>query len=194
MTAELPVTLVRNVSRRLASAAAVQTSPFTGTQQVQDWGGRWWEYEIEFAVIQGPTARRLSAFLDALAGPAATFTFRDPSILNPSGLGAPAVQGAGQVGSTLLTDGWTGSGLRAGDFFSLGAGAALRLYRMTADAVPVAGVATLQFAPPLRSSPADNAPLNVINPGVLLRATGPVPTAIGKVDRHQISLSAREAI
>jgi hypothetical protein len=194
MTAELPLTMVKAVSRRLVSAAAVQTSPFTGTQQVQDWGGRWWAYDIEFSVLQGLNARRLSAFLDALAGPVGTFTFRDPSILNPSGLGTPLVKGGGQTGSSLLTDGWTGGGLKAGDFFSLGSGAILRLYRLTADAPPSGGNATLQFVPPLRSSPADNAALNVVNPGVLLRATGPIPTAIGRVDRHQFSLSAREAI
>lgn len=194
MTAELPLTYVKSISRRLAAASAVQTSPFTGTQQVQDWGGRWWEYDIEFSVLQGLNARKLSAFLDALYGSVNTFTFRDPSIQNPTGLGTPLVNGAGQTGSSLVTDGWTGSGLRAGDFFSLGTLTSLRLYRLTADAPPTAGAATLQIIPPLRSSPADNAALNVVNPGVLLRATSPIPTGIGRVDKHQFSLSAREAI
>jgi hypothetical protein len=194
MTAELPLTLVRRISRQLATARAFSTSVFTGTQQVQDWGGRWWVYDIEFATTQGASARRLSAFLDALAGGIGTFTLRDPSVQNPAGLGSPQVNGAGQTGMSLVTDGWTGTGLRAGDFFSLGTGSTLRLYRMTVDAVPSGGAATLQFTPALRASPADNAPLNVVNPGVLLRPQGVVPTEIGRVDKHAFSLQAREAI
>lgn len=194
MTAELPVTLIRNLTRRLESASGADTSPFTGTQKVQFWGGEWWSYDLEFATTQGLSARRLSAFFDALGGLRGTFTLRDPSIVNPAGLGTPLVNGAGQTGNALVTDGWTGTGLQAGDFFSLGTGTSLRLYRMTADAVPVSGVCTLAFVPALRSSPADNAALNVVNPGVLLRATGPIPTQIGRVDKHAFTLTAREAL
>ncbi len=194
MTAELPLTLVRNARRSLAVAATATTSPFSGSQQIQDWRGRWWVYEIEFSTTQGANARRLSAFFDALQGPVGTFTFRDPSIQNPSGLGSPVVNGAGQTGTTLVTSGWSGTGLRVGDFFSLGTLSALRLYRVTADAVPSGGAATLQFVPVLRASPANGAALNVTNPGVLLRLAGPVPTDIGRVDKHAFSLNAREAI
>ncbi len=194
MTAELPTTLIRRVLRRLETAVGASESPFTGRQQVQAWGGEWWAYEIEFATTQGLTARRLSAFFDSLGGMRGTFTFRDPSIQNPTGLGTPLVDGAGQAGNTLVTDGWTGTGLRAGDFFSLGTGAALRLYRMTADAVPVSGACTLAFVPALRSSPADDAALNVVDPGVLLRPAGVIPTEIGRVDKHAFSFSAREAL
>jgi hypothetical protein len=194
MTAELPFTLVSGMTRRLEAASAVDASPFTGTQKVQFWGGEWWAYDLEFTTRQGPEARQLSAFFDALGGARGTFTFRDPTIRNPTGLGTPLVNGAGQTGNTLITNGWTGSGLLAGDFFSLGTSTALRLYRMTADAVPSAGAATLAFVPALRSSPADNAALNVVNPGVLLRPAGVIPTQIGRVDKHSFSLSAREAL
>jgi hypothetical protein len=197
MTAELPITRVTNVTRALQAAAASGpgvTSAFTGTQQPQDWGGRWWSYEIEFAVLQDADGRRLSAFFAALGGVAGTFTFRDPYIRNPVGLGAPSVNGAGQAGTTLVTDGWGARGMSAGDFFSLGSGTALRLHQLTADAVPVAGAATLQFVPALRASPADNAALNVVNPGVLLRASGPIPAQIGLADLYRFSLQAREAI
>jgi hypothetical protein len=194
MTAELPLTLLSGIRRQLGSATAFANSPFTGSQQVQDWGGRWWQYELEFSVTQGDRARRLSAFFDALAGGARTFTLRDPSIRNPSGLGAPVVNGAGQSGSSLATGGYGAVGLRAGDFFSLGAGTSERLYRVTADAVPVAGSVTLQIIPPLRSSPPNLAVLNVTNPGVVLRPQGPIPTDIGRVDKHRFTLVAREAI
>lgn len=194
MTAELPISRVTAVTRTLRSAAAVATSPFTGTQQVQDWGGSWWDYEIEFAAMQDADGRRLSAFLAALRGPVGTFTFRDPFIRNPLVTAAPLVNGTGQSGTSLITDGWGGAGLMTGDFFSLGTGAALRLYQLTADAVPSGGACTLQFVPALRASPADNAAIEVVRPGVLLRANGPVPAQIGLADVYRFSLTAREAI
>jgi hypothetical protein len=194
MTAELPISRVTNVTRTLQSAAVAVSSPFTGTQQAQDWGGRWWSYEIEFSVLQDADGRRLSAFFAALGGAVGAFTFRDPFIRNPANLGGPLVNGAGQTGTTLATDGWGSRGMSAGDFFSIGSGASLRLHQLTADAVPVAGAVTLQFVPALRASPADNAALNVVNPGVLLRASGPIPASIGLADVYRFSLQAREAL
>lgn len=193
----LPTTLIRRVRRRLASATAFPTSPFTGGQQVQDWGGRWWEYEMEFAVSQGRDARALSVTLDALAGGANTFLFRDPTIAGAQVYQGPIlVNGAGQTGQTLVTDGWTGTGLLAGDFFDLAysGGETIRLHRLTADATPVSGSCTLQFIPPLRSSPPDNNAIGTFSPRVVLRPQGVIPTDIGRVDKHQFTLSAREAI
>jgi hypothetical protein len=194
MSAELPVSRITAVTRTLRSAAAATVSPFTGTQQVQDWGGSWWEYEIEFATLADAEGRALSAFFTALRGPVGTFTFRDGFIRNPTGTGAPQVNGAGQSGNSLITDGWGAVGLAAGDFFSLGAGAALRLYQVTQTFTPSGGAATVQFVPPLRSAPADNAALNVTNPGVLLRMAAAAPSQIGLADLYRFTITAREAI
>lgn len=194
MTTPLPISRVTGVSRTLKSAVAVQTSPFTLTQQVQDWGGSRWEYEIEFATLKDADGRRLSAFLAALRGPASTFTFYDPFIENPPALGSPLVNGSNQTGNSLVTDGWGTRSMSAGDFFSLGSGASLRLYQLTADVTPSGGAATLQFVPALRSIPADNDALNVTTPGVLLRPTGPIPAQIGLADFYRFSISAVEAI
>lgn len=194
MTEELPISRVTAITRTLRSAAAVATSPFTGTQQVQDWGGSWWEYEIEFAALQDADGRRLSAFLAGLRGLAGTFTFRDPFIRNAGLAGAPQVNGGAQTGNSLITDGWGAFGLRAGDFFSLGTGTSLRLHQVTQDVAPSGGAATVQIIPALRSSPADNAALNVVNPGVLLRLSGPMPARIALADVYRFSLTAREAL
>lgn len=189
-----PSTLIRSVSRKLATAVGASPSTFTGTEQVQDWGGEWWEYEIEMAIVQGRNGQILSAFLAQLGGRRGTFLFADPSIRNTTGVGVPLVNGANQSGNSLVTDGWSATGLKAGDFFSLGTDATTRLYQVTANVAPVAGAATVQFVPRLRSSPADNAPLAVVLPQALLRPTGPVPATISGADRYQISLAAREAI
>jgi hypothetical protein len=162
MIPELPLTLVQALERRLVSATAVATSPFTGTEQVQDWGGEWWEYGIEMARMNGRDGRQLSAFLTALGGPRGRFLFRDPTIRQPGLSFIPMVSGVGQSGGTLNTSGWPASStaLFAGDFFSLGSDQQTRLYQLTADVVSdAAGLATLAFVPKLRSAPADGAAL-----------------------------------
>ena len=189
-----PVPLVKSVSRRLATAVAATASPFTGTQQVQDWGGEWWEYDIEMALLQGRNGQRLSAFLAQLGGQRGTFLCKDPSIRNTVLGASPLVNGAGQTGNSLATDGWGATGLLAGDFFGLGTDSGTQLYQVTADVTPVTGAATVQFVPRLRTPPADNAALVVAAPQVLLRLTGSVPAQIAGADKYTVRFSAREAI
>ncbi len=197
MIAELPLTLVSSLERRLVSTTAAATSPFTGTEQVQDWGGEWWEYAIEMARTTGRDGRRLSAFLAALGGMRGRFLFRDPTIRQPETTLAPHVAGGFQTGGMLVTAGWTpfSMPLLAGDFVSLGSYAETRLHQITADvAADEAGVATLALVPRLRSAPADGAALEIAAPAVLLRLTAPVPTRIGRADCYLFTLTAREAL
>lgn len=194
MIATLPISRVTDARRTLMTAVSDSRSPFTGTSQTQDWGGEWWVYEIDFATMSRADGKILSAFFAKLGGKRTPFLFVDPWIKNPSGLGTPLVNGGGQTGNSLVTDGWSAAGLKTGDFFSLGADVTTRLYHVTADVVPVAGAATVQFVPALRSPPADNAPLVVASPPVLLRLDSPVPTGLGIADDYRFTVSAREAI
>jgi len=194
---ELPLTLVQSLERRLVTSTAAATSPFTGTAQVQDWGGEWWEYSFEMALMKGRNGRRLSAFFAALGGMRGRFLFRDPSVDQADLVGNPAVSGAGQTGNALVTLGWAPSvaALQAGDLFQLGLDATTRLYQVTQDAVADAsGQANLQFTPKLRASPAEGAAVEIVNPAVLLRLTSPVPTRIGRADSFRFTLNAREAL
>lgn len=194
MALELPFGAVTDVTRTLRAAVAVTASPFTGTEQVQDWGGEWWEYEIEFAVPKASEdGRRLAAFFAALGGSRDTFIFRDPFIANPANLGTPLVNGAGQTGNSLITDGWS-RGMKAGDFIQLGSGDTTRLHQMTSDFTPSGGAATLQIVPRLRAATTDNEPLTVVQPGVRLRLAGPQPVRIGLADLYRFSVKAREAL
>lgn len=195
--AELPLTLVESLDRRLVTSATAQTSSFTGTQQVQDWGGEWWEYSFEMAMTKGRNGRRLSAFLTALGGLRGRFIFRDPSLGQPDFVAAPMVTDANQTGNTLSTGGWDlgAPALLAGDFFSIGTQEATRLYQVTQDAMAdTAGLATLTFVPRLRSAPAQGVALEVAAPAVALRLTAPVPTRIGRADSYRFSITAREAL
>lgn len=197
MIPELPLTLVQSLERRLVTATAVSASPFTGTEEVQDWGGEWWDYGVEMARTTGRDGRRLSAFLAALGGMRGRFLFRDPTIRQPGSTLAPEVAGGFQTGGMLVTAGWPPftTPLLAGDFFSLGTGDQTRLHQVTADVVTdEAGVATLSFVPRLRSSPIDGTPLEIAAPAVVLRLTAPVPTRIGRADSFLFTLAAREAL
>jgi hypothetical protein len=190
----LPQTLVTSLERRLVSSVAEARSPFTGTSQIQDWGASWWEYQIEMAVSQGANARRLSAFFAALGGLRGRFLFPDPSIEVSVAVGTPYVTAAQSAGaSTLQTTAW-GLGLRAGDFFQLGADVTTRLYQVIEDVAPVGGEAALSFVPSLRSAVSAGTFLGVETPSALLRLTAPVPTVIGRADQHRFTLSAREAL
>ncbi len=84
--------------------------------------------------------------------------------------GAGRVNGAGQTGSSLVTDNWTGSItklLRWGDYFTIGTGATacnmvnpvtyedigeLRQFTVTADVDSSAGAATIPISPPIVTS------------------------------------------
>lgn len=197
MIPELPLTLVQTLERRLVTATAVAASPFTGTEEVQDWGGEWWDYGVEMARTTGRDGRRLSAFLAALGGPRGRFLFRDPTIRQPGTTLAPQVAGGFQTGNQLITAGWPPftTPLLAGDFFSLDSDAATRLHQLTADVVTdEAGMATLAFVPRLRSAPEDGTSLEIAAPAVLLRLTTPVPTRIGRAESFLFTLAAREAL
>ena len=191
-----PGTVRQIAERRLIGAVAVTTSPFTGQQQVQDWGGEWWQYGVECAVALDAEGRALSAFFAALGGPRQAFLFTETSVSQTVG-GTPVVNGAGQTGNTLNVSGLTPSvaSFRAGDFFSLGTDDTTRLYQVTANVTADgSGNAAVLIVPKLRSSPANAAALEVVAPQVALRLTSPVPAAVGLVDDYRFSFSAVEAI
>ena len=195
---ELPLTLVESIERRLVTAVSAQTSPFTGSQQVQDWGGAWWEVTFDVALTKGRGGRRLSAFFTGLGGMRGWFILRDPSAARPDLASKTiTVDGAGQSGDTLATLGWDAEALalEAGDFISLGTGRDLRLHQILEDVVADAsGAATLSLAPGLRQSPVDLSPVEVAEPGVALRLVQPVPTRISRADSFRFSVTAREAL
>lgn len=194
MVLEIPTDLIANVTRRLAEASTSNMSPFTGSEQVQFWGGQWWEYDITIAQQYGRDGRRLSAFFAQLGGKRGTFLMTDMSIENPAQTGNVVVSGGSQTGNTLNVTGLVQENLLAGDFFHIGTGAETRLHQLTEDVTVTTGAATFAFAPALRYSPIDGAAVEVVSPKVLLRMNDPVPTSIARGDKFRFSFSAREAI
>lgn len=104
-----------------------------------------------------------SAFFAKLAGKANTF--RLPVLAKAQLTGVTVrVNGGGQTGASLITDGWGSTGLKAGQFVTV----ADQLFVLTADATPSAGAVTLSLDRPLWAAPADNAVVTVDFPTALM--------------------------
>jgi hypothetical protein len=139
-------------------------SPLNRTVQTIELTGARWFATYELPAMKRAQAAAWQAFLMALQGRAGRFFGFDPDARNPRGTGAgtPLVNGAGQTGSSLISDGWSASQvvLRAGDYLAVNG----ELKMVTADVTSNgAGQATIAFKPSLRASPADNAALTLVN-------------------------------
>lgn len=137
-------------------------SPLTRSVQTVELTGARWFATYELPPMKRAQASAWMAFLIALQGRAGRFYGYDPDCRRPRGTGAgtPLVDGGGQTGSSLVTDGWAALSpvLRAGDYVGVNG----ELKMVTADVTSNgAGQATIAFKPSLRASPADNAPLTL---------------------------------
>ena len=164
---QFPTYNIKSVNIRARSIVGISTSPFTGQQQVYQHQGQWWEMEITLPPMKADDAEAIAAFMLKMNGSYGTFLLGDPANRSPRGIGTgtPLVNGSGQTGGTLVTDGWTPSKtniMKAGDWIQLGTGTATRLYRVLNDTdSDSSGNATLDIWPNLRSSPSNNASIIV---------------------------------
>jgi hypothetical protein len=155
-----------NLEWSLQSNTQTFTSPLNGTMQTLELPGARWRASFTFQNLAEADAAKLQAFLVSLRGQAGRFYLYNFARPKPNGVGTgtPRVNGAGQSGGTLLTDGWTASQtgiLKAGDFIGVNG----ELKMVTADVnSDGSGNATLSIEPPLRSSPADNSAITVTQP------------------------------
>jgi len=191
----------RQVELTMNNIVGQSVSEFTGQQQVQLWPGELWAAKLSVAPGTRSVMEAWVTFLAALRGSYGTFLLGDPSGSAPRGIatGTPLVNGAGQTGLTLATDGWiinkTGI-LLAGDYIQIGSGLTQRLYKNLTDANSNAsGQATLDLWPRLRESPADNAPITLINTKGVFRLSGNSRSwTYDAAKIYTLSFSAIEAI
>lgn len=154
---------LRTNSRRL-------NSDLNNVGQTSELPGTYWMATLTFNRRQGAKARRLRGFLGSLHGPAGRFYLPviDQATPEGSAQGVGLVSGAGQSGTSLVTSGWSPNQpgvLLSGEYFQVGN----ELKLLTGDAASNAsGVATLQFTPPLRVSPANAAPIIVNSPACIM--------------------------
>lgn len=141
-------------------------SPLTGATQTLSLPGDKWAFTFIYDYVSREDADTLSVFVAQLRGMGNRFKTGNParSIILGAGGGTPLVKGASQTGASLLTDGWPNSTtvLKAGDYFEVNSEYKIVAADVTSDG---SGNATITFEPPLRSSPADNAPITVTGAG-----------------------------
>ena len=163
----MPITLpnlpgFRRVSWNTRRAVARNTSPFTYSYKTSDFGGQQLLAEITLPLMKRPEAMAWVATLTQLQG-TDTFYFSDPLHTRPlgNGTGAPLVNGASQLGASLITDGWaanTEQVLKSGDWLSIDD----LLYMQTVDAdSDASGNATLTLFPDVQVAFADNAEIKI---------------------------------
>lgn len=180
----------------LDHAVAVAESEFTFEAQVQEHDGTAWEISGTLELLDRDQAEEYNAFIAALGGRKGTFTLSPPGSGTPRGVatGTPLVNGAGQTGQTLVTDGWTVSTtgiLKAGDFIQIGT----KLYRVLGDVdSDASGNATIDIAPKINTAFADDSAIVVSNPtGVFRMRENMIPIEIKPPNSHTIRFSARTA-
>lgn len=179
---------------------AITRSPFTGQQQVFAHQGGMWQVEAELPPMLRAQAEAWLSMLVSLNGMEGTFLLGDVDAKTPRGSvsGTPLVNGAGQTGRVLETDGWTASALGvllAGDYIQLGSGATTRLYKVMQDVdADGTGAASIDIWPRLRESPEDNEALVTSNTrGTFRLASNEQTWETDRVGLYLISFSAIEA-
>lgn len=142
-------------------------------RQVRTRNAQRWGFDIEYGPRSWAEIAPVLGFLSGQRGRAETFSFtpwREYTRGTTSTWAVPRVDGAGQSGTTLITDGWCTVGIDCySDSFAVTAGDFLRIenankvYQVVADAKPgvFSSRATITLNTPLVASPADNARIYV---------------------------------
>lgn len=163
---------IASITFTAENAVAISQSPFTYAQQVVSHPGQRWGASISLPPMKRQDAEYWVAFLLSLKGQAGTFLLGDPNCVDPQGSasttpGTPLVNGASQIGDTLIIDGLpinTTGYLLPGDYIQLGSASSTTLHKiLTQVNSNASGVATLDIWPSIRTAPADNAAVVVVS-------------------------------
>lgn len=204
---------------RLVQPAQTNMSEWTGKRQTLASGRGWWECNyILPPVVDTARFNPWRAFVALARGGANEFRVpvdpkpQEPDTTAPSGVtlsldfanreyfsqggtssvGTAAVNGGSQTGRSLITDGWPENDtvLSAGEFVTIND----QLLQLTADVVSdINGNATITFEPPIRSSPADNDPIEYLSPYALMYLTEIPAYTFETGWIYTVDLSFREA-
>lgn len=184
----------QGMSWRLLMPAQTNVSDWTGRRQTLASGRGWWECQITFPpIVTTASINPWRSFIAKARGAANDFQVPvDPATPQSSSTATPLVNGAGQTGRTLNTDGWPLSTtvLQAGQYVTINN----QLLQLTENVTSNgSGVAVLTFEPPVRVSPADNAAIEYKNPYCLMYLVEE-PTLSGEVGYvYSLSLNLRES-
>lgn len=183
----------QTMSWRLVQPAQVNVSGWTGKRQVVASGRGWWECQFILPPIVGTTnINAWRAFTAQARGSANDFQVPVDPTAQSSASATPLVNGAGQTGRSLVTDGWPVSTtvLYAGQFVTIGD----QLLQLTSNITSNgSGQATISFEPAIRVSPSDNAAIEFKNPYCLMYLTEDPSYSVEAGYVYNMSFNLRES-
>ena len=178
---------------RLVMPAQTNVSDWTGRRQTLASGRGWWEAQITFPPIVGTTnINAWRSFIAKSRGSANDFQVPVDPVAQSASTATPLVNGAGQQGRALNTDGWPLSTtvLQAGQYVTINN----QLLQLTENVTSNgSGVAVLTFEPPVRVSPADNAAIEYKNPFCLMYLVEEPTLSVETGYVYSLSLNLRES-
>ena len=158
------------------------SSPLTNATQTVARKGTMWRVDLAFNNLTTTDRGALQGFLAKLEGQVNRVLLKDHAFTRQgAGGGAPLINGASQTGSSIILDGvgTVTNYLLAGDLLSFDTGYPSttnnpQLHMCTTDVNAVGGAITVAISPPLRTSPPNNAPINITDPeSVFMLASDP---------------------
>lgn len=183
----------QGMSWRLVMPTQTNVSDWTGRRQTVASGRGWWEAQITFPPIVGSTSiNAWRSFIAKARGAANDFQVPVDPVAQSAATATPLVNGAGQLGRTLNTDGWPTSTtvLQAGQYVTINN----QLLQLTENVTSNgSGVATLTFEPPIRVSPSDNAAIEFKNPYCLMYLVEEPTLSVEAGYVYSLSLNLRES-
>ena len=182
--------IIEKMTIRQVNAVAVQQSPYTYQQQIQDFGGQRWEAEVTIRPLAHDEALAFQGFLASLQGQKNTFKLGNPIATSDNADNDVRVNGAQTTGdSTLAVTINSLHSVSAGQFFSISD----RLYMFLEDAS--SGNTTLDITPPLRQD-ADNSTSCVTNlpQGTWRLASNKIDWDISKAGLYSFTFACVEAL
>jgi len=181
------------MSWRLIMPSQTNVSDWTGRRQTIASGRGWWECQLSLPPIVGTTnVNAWRSFIAKSRGRANDFQIPVDATAQSAASATPLVNGAGQTGRTLTTDGWPLSStvLVAGQFVTINN----QLLQLTENVTSSgSGVATLTFEPPIRTSPTDNAAIEYKNPYCLMYFVEEPTLSVENGYVYSLSLNLRES-
>ena len=185
--------IIEKMTIRQVNAVAVQQSPYTYQQQIQDFGGQRWEAEVTIRPLAHDEALAFQGFLASLKGQKNTFKLGNPISTSDNSQYDIKTDGAHTAGDSTLQI--TVNSLHeatAGQFFSIND----KLYMFLEGADFNSGSATtVDITPPLREDVANDSPCVTNLPqGTWRLASNKIDWDISKAGLYSFTFACVEAL
>lgn len=182
---------IQKMTMRLNSSVAVQQSPYSYAQQVQDFGGMRWEAEVTLRPLTHSESLKFQAFFASLNGSKGTFILGNQLFTSNDFSGDISINGSGvsagdvEIPITIAS----GHSITNGQMFEINN----RLHMFLDSAT--AGNTTVDIRPPLRANVPDNTSLQTDLPeGTWRLASNKIDWDISTAGLYSFTFACVEAL